>query len=146
MSLRSNASSLNDLSLDNFMTLAHSVSIEGLDTNFRLRGNDESEETHNQDDEKEKKKKNEKKETDDLREAIEVLKKSLLDFEIELVFSNDIELDELNLKIQKYYYNKMLYESLERDYREKKNKSKSTLALNPSSASTHIYHREWGVE
>lgn len=113
MSLKSNASSSNDLSLDNFMTLAHSVSIEGLDTNFRLCGNNETEESNN-----------EEKKNDDLRGAIEVLKKGLLDFEIELVFSNEIELDELNLKIQKYYYNKMLYESLEKEYREKKNKTK----------------------
>jgi hypothetical protein len=104
MSLKSNSSSLNDLSLDNFMTLAHSVSIEGLDTNFSLHGNEETEE----------------KKVNELRDAIEVLKKSLLEFEIELVFLNEMNMDELNLKIQKYYYNKILYESLEKEYREKK--------------------------
>lgn len=114
MSLKSNTSSFNDLSLDNFMKLAHSLSIEGLDKNFSLHGKNETEE------EKER-------ETNDLRQAIEVLKRSLLDFEMELVFSNEMELDELNLKIQKYYYNKMLYESLEKEYREKKSNLKANL-------------------
>lgn len=116
MSLKSNPSSMSDLSLDNFMKLAHSVSIEGLDNTlidnaFSLHGNNKTEE----------------KKPDELIEAVEKLKKSLLDFEMELVFSNEMELDELNLKIQKYYYNKVLYESLEKEYREKNRNLKANL-------------------
>lgn len=109
MSLKSNPSSLNDLSLNNFMTLAHSLSIEGLDKNFSSTENNEAEEHPTKN-----------KMEDELRGAIEVLKKSLLDFEMELVFSNEMELDDLNLKIQKYYHNKILYETLVKQFREKR--------------------------
>ena len=124
MSLKSNPSSMSDLSLNNFMTLAHSLSIEGLDTNFSLNGCHETEDVNVNEIKKSETVDNS---ISELRQAIEVLKKSLLEFEIELVFSNDIELDELNLKIQKYYYNKILYENLEKEYREKKSKLKANL-------------------
>lgn len=87
--MNSKTNSLQDLSLDTFTKLAHSLSIEGLDQEL------------------DRKKK-------ELENAIELLKKSLLEFELELK-EGKMDEDDLNSKIQKYYFNKILLEQLERE-------------------------------
>lgn len=88
--MNSKTNSLQDLTFHSFVTLAHSVSIEGLDA-------------------EEEKRRKEK------EDAIQKLKKSLLDFELQLKEGQmDID-DDLNSKVQKYYFNKILLEQLERE-------------------------------